>query len=242
MHTGDLPAIQSFERTRLVDEVTAHLRDLILSGTLAPGTQLLQIELSEKLGVSRTPLRESFRILERDGLVRISNGNRTVEVVSFAPETLKEMYEVREVIDGLAARLAAENGLANEQDKEVRDALRTMDDSVSPYKHDAYVTAHAVFHVAIVQGCGNKRLAAQLPMVRMTASSMRFAISETEAETRTGLLHKSSEEHSAIYEAIVKGDQRGAEKAARRHIASSRRSWLLGRAAESLSNGQTIGG
>lgn len=242
MDTGDLPAIQSFERTRLVDEVTAHLRDLILNGTLAPGTQLLQIELSEKLGVSRTPLRESFRILERDGLVRISNGNRTVEVVSFAPETLKEMYEVREVIDGLAARLAAQNGLGKDQDEEVRDALRTMDESVSPYKHDAYVTAHAEFHVAIVQGCGNNRLAAQLAMVRMTASSMRFAISEADAADRTELLRRSSEEHQAIYEAILSQDQRGAEKAARRHIASSRRSWLLERAAESLASGQTAGG
>ncbi|HJQ46503.1 MAG TPA: GntR family transcriptional regulator [Amycolatopsis sp.] len=94
-------------QTRLADEVAHVLRDLILRGELEPGSQLLQIQLSERLGVSRTPLREAFRILEPDGLLRSSNGNKTVEVVELGHEPLIETYQVREVIDGLAARLAA---------------------------------------------------------------------------------------------------------------------------------------
>src|SRR5438093_10908651 len=108
---ADLHALKPFERTRLVDEVTDRLRSLILDGTLPPGQPLLQISLSEQLGVSRTPLREALRVLENEGFVRISNGNNTLEVVELSPQEMVEMYELREVVDGLAARLAAKRGI-----------------------------------------------------------------------------------------------------------------------------------
>ena len=70
--------LRSVGRRRLVDDVISHLRQLILDQELPPGTALLQTELAEKLGVSRTPLREAFRILDREGLVKVANGNRTI--------------------------------------------------------------------------------------------------------------------------------------------------------------------
>src|SRR5579862_4729146 len=111
-----LPAqveIPAFERTRLVDDVTDRLRSMIIDGTLAPGTTLLQIDLAERLGVSRTPLREAFRILEYEGFVRIANGNKTLEVVDLSDDDIIELYQFREVIDGLAARLAAKRGISD---------------------------------------------------------------------------------------------------------------------------------
>src|SRR4051794_28938698 len=160
--------IPTFERTRLVDEVTIQLRELILNGEIPPGSQLLQLELAEKLGVSRTPLREAFRILERDGLVRISNGNRTVEVVKWTPEEIREMYEIREVVDGLAARLAARNGLSKELDRELTSLLKVMEKAVEAGREDQHLPAHVRFHAAIAESCGNSRVEALLPLVRMT--------------------------------------------------------------------------
>src|SRR6266545_3240375 len=119
--------LRSTGRTRLVDEVITHLRQLILDQELPPGTALLQTELAERLGVSRTPLREAFRILEREGLVKVANGNRTIEVARFGPVDLRELYEAREVIDGLAARLQARQGLTGGLDRELRGLLTAMD-------------------------------------------------------------------------------------------------------------------
>src|ERR1700728_4434439 len=92
---------------RMVDRITEDLRELILDNKIPPGGVLIQTEWAEKLQVSRTPLREAFRILEQDGLVQVSNGNRTIQVVRFSDGELRDLYQVREVIDGLAARLLA---------------------------------------------------------------------------------------------------------------------------------------
>src|SRR5688572_27325927 len=104
-------------QSRLVDEVATRLRQLILTHQLPPGSKLLQSDLAERFGVSRTPLREAIRLLEYDGLVKVSNGNRTVEVVTLSGDDFMQLYQVREVIDGLAARLLARRGLTPAVDK-----------------------------------------------------------------------------------------------------------------------------
>src|SRR5207302_9523151 len=113
-------------RPRLVDDVVKVLREKIIRGELPAGTQLLQIDLANQLGVSRTPLREAFRILENDGYLKTSNNNRTVEVVTFTAAEMRDMYEIREVIDGLAARLAAARGLSAGAEAEARRLLAEM--------------------------------------------------------------------------------------------------------------------
>src|SRR5262249_441304 len=108
---GSSPSIQRMHRTRLVDAVADQLREWILNGTLAPGTQLLQVELAQKFGVSRTPLREGFGVRERDGLIKMSNGNKTVEVVALTVPDILDIYELREMVDGFAAARLARAGL-----------------------------------------------------------------------------------------------------------------------------------
>jgi DNA-binding GntR family transcriptional regulator len=159
----------SFPRVRLVDEITRHLRELIVTGQIPAGTQLLQTELAEQLGVSRTPLREAFRILENDGIIRTSNGNRTAEVVTIGAEQLREMYEVREVIDGLAARLVARSGLTEEAEKELRQLLRRMNASIKPFDPAARIESHAAFHSLIAEASGNRSLQVFIPLIRVRA-------------------------------------------------------------------------
>jgi GntR family transcriptional regulator, vanillate catabolism transcriptional regulator len=230
--TAQLPVL---ERTRLVDEVTKHLRELIISGEIPPGSQLLQLELAKQLGVSRTPLREAFRILERDGLVRISNGNRTIGVVRWTSEELRDLYEVREVIDGLAARLVAQRGMSPELDAELRRRLDQMEDSLSARDHTSEVEAHVAFHALIAEHCGNSRVVGLLPLIRMTGSSLFPAVDSAFTDTEGAAdskryLQEGAEHHRAVYEAMLAGDDRRAEDLARRHIRATLRSGLIERA------------
>ena len=164
--------LRTVGRRRLVDDVISHLRQLILDQELPPGTALLQTELAERLGVSRTPLREAFRILEREGLVKVANGNRTIEVARFGAAELRELYEMREVIDGLAARLLARNGLSEDLDGELKALLAEMDVTAEPFQPSRWFSAHLGFHVRIATCCGNSQLHSMLNLIRMTTLSL----------------------------------------------------------------------
>jgi DNA-binding GntR family transcriptional regulator len=111
-----------------MDDVAERLRELILGGTLLPGQQLLQTQL----GVSRTPLREAFRLRERDGLIRTSNGNNTVEVVELTNDEIEELYDLCMVLDGLAARCVAETGMDDALSAEISTALADMAGAAVP--------------------------------------------------------------------------------------------------------------
>ncbi len=176
--------------------------------------------------MSRTPLREAIRLLEQDGLVRVSNGNRTVEVVHLDGDELRELYEIREVVDGLAARLLARRGMPAGVREQIEAHLHQMVNSVYPLRGDDFFTAHLDFHSEILLHCGNQRLQSQLHLVRMTAASLRDEfplvvregprMSAQEAETHA---RTSNQEHRAIFEAIDARDEALAERVARQHIA-----------------------
>jgi GntR family transcriptional regulator of vanillate catabolism len=221
--------LQPLERVRLVDEVTRQLRDLIISGQLPPGTPLLQTELARELGVSRTPLREAFRLLEYDGLVRISNGNRTIEVVRITADELEEMYQIREVIDGLAARLAAKNGISDEVRDTLLALLAEMEETAHSYDPGRRVDVHARFHSLIAESCGNKRLGSFLQLIRVSSAALfipyvtdpshaSLTLDDGQLLTQEVAMEGAHQQHREIFTAIVAGDAREAEAAARRHI------------------------
>lgn len=224
-------AIRPLTRSRLVDSVTEQLRDLILGNAIAPGTQLLQIDMAERLGVSRTPLREAFRILEREGLVRVSNGNNTIEVVDFTVDEIREYYELREVLDGLAARLAAKRGLPDDIAETLEEYCQTMQTwSGENFDPPHFYSAHSDFHTLIVRAAGNSQLEGMSPFFRMSthmlARRMGSADEQRHDETQS-ILAEANNDHLAIYEAIKQGDARAAEAAARRHIRKSLNSWIV---------------
>jgi GntR family transcriptional regulator, vanillate catabolism transcriptional regulator len=211
-------------RSRLADDVAQHLRELILNGDIAPGTPLLQIQLAERLGVSRTPLREAFRILERAGLVRISNGNKTVEVVALDEHRLVETYEVRCVIDGLAAKLAAVRGLTPDLDRKLSDSLKRMEHATRPALSTvAYSAAHADFHLTILDASGNSVLADFNPLVRISSHMFltRYLKQGGHPDLDTmlqRLFREANRDHHRIFEAIRKQNPGEAETVATNHI------------------------
>lgn len=215
-------------RPRLVDDVVRILREKIVSGELPAGTQLLQIDLAAQLGVSRTPLREAFRILENEGLLRTSNNNRTVEVVTITAAELREMYQIREVIDGLAVRLASQRGLAPEVEATARKLLTEMAASSKPYNPLRRIEAHAAFHTLFIEHSGNERLKGHIPLIRASSSALYLpfiddpdAVELVDAgklTTHKRLLDESQIQHAAILQLVLEGKHDKAETEARRHI------------------------
>jgi DNA-binding GntR family transcriptional regulator len=223
--TYDIGAIRQVRRVRLMDEVTHHLRDLILSGALPPGQQLLQIQLAEQLGVSRTPLREAFRVLERDGLIRTSNGNKTVEVVEMTTREMEDLYELREVLDGLAARRLARLGLADEVREELAELLTEMERASDPLDTAAYSEAHQRFHELIIHAAGNQRLTETLPVVSVTTQMLltrRIMATAPGTDPNTNPLAQQyigigNKDHRELFTALAEQRAKDAEAIARQH-------------------------
>jgi DNA-binding GntR family transcriptional regulator len=188
----------------------------------------LQLELCEQLGVSRTPLREAFRILENEGFVRVSNGNKTLEVIDLTVDDMLELYAFREVIDGLAARLAAQRGVSKAQIEELRGVLARM------REHGPEVTEraaeHATFHATLAELSGNKYVIGQIPMIRLTAQMLARrlrTLAVTVPKDSAEMLEEGEDDHMGVLRAIESGDGRQAETIARRHIRKTMRSSLL---------------
>ena len=201
-------------RVRLVDEVFQVLRERIYTGRYAPGELLPQVRIAAELSISRTPLREAFRMLEREGLVTVGT-NGTVRVVSADFRGLLDAYELREVIDGLAARLAAERGQAQAAHR-LEPLLAEQRAALDPWMPDKYTEANVCFHTAIFELADNNFVNGQLPVVRMTAQ-----VFTPKAWLSQERVYSAINEHVAIIEAITQGDGARAEILARGHIRHS---------------------
>jgi GntR family transcriptional regulator, vanillate catabolism transcriptional regulator len=200
-----LGEIAPLERTRLVDEVTHRLRNLILDGTLVPGQRLLQTSLAEELGVSRTPLREALRVLQHEGFVEFVDGNKTLAVVDFSTDDLLEIYELREVVDGLAVRLAAQRGITRATGKRLHGALADFKGAVGPRAITRRAAAHADFHATIAQASGNRHVVGQIPMIRFTAQMGTRYVQNLDEHARSqalGGIEQGEGNHLAILQAI----------------------------------------
>jgi GntR family transcriptional regulator of vanillate catabolism len=229
MDNGNAPSLLSLPpRERLADSVAAVLREQILDGEIPAGTQLLQINLSERLGVSRTPLREAFRLLEREGLVRISNGNKTVAVASLAVKDLLDTYLVREVTDGLAARLAAMRDVDEGILAEMRDVNDAMERAVGGHRvdTDAATAAHTRWHLLLLEASGNGQMEEFERLVRLSSHKLIMRqLDEDELEAfrsaMDNLARDGVADHRRILDAIVKRKPDVAEQAAIKHMARS---------------------
>ena len=206
--------VQWRSRVRLVDEVADELRERIYSGSYALGAKLRQEDLAEDLQVSRTPLREALRVLESEGLLHSEPG-RGVSVVPADVKKFLAAYQLREVIDGLAARLAA-----GSPDGPGRAALSTMIEhqrtALDPWTPPEYTRENVAFHTAIMALAANEYVAAQAPIVRMTSQVFTpVAILEAEHAAR------AVEQHCGIAAAIEEREPELAEGLARAHIRST---------------------
>jgi DNA-binding GntR family transcriptional regulator len=199
------------ERIRLVDEVAQLLRERIYSGAFPPGTKLRQEQLAEQLRVSRTPLREALRVLERDGLVHSEPG-RGVRVIEADPRALVEAYRLREAVDGMAARLAAEHA-TDETIARLHNHLAVQRLALDPWDAATYTITNVEFHTMVMQMAENRYIMAELPLVRMTSQVFTPVSLLPPERGRTAVA-----DHAEIVAAIADRDSDRAEERARHHI------------------------
>jgi DNA-binding GntR family transcriptional regulator len=209
------PVIAPLTRRRLVEEATQALRDAILSGRLSSGTRLRQTELAARLAISRTPIREALGRLQQEGLVEILPA-AGVRVAVLDLEEAAELYDVREVLDGLAARLAARRADAPAL-AQLDKLLARMTRSRERGDASQWFPAHVAFHDEIFRAAGNARLQAMSSVVRLSIRHFHPLLLRT-----ANRLEDALREHRAIFEAIAARDDVEAERRARAHIAGAK--------------------
>lgn len=198
---------------RASDRAYEALRDDIIEWRLAPGTVLAEVEQSERLGVSRTPLREALSRLTAEGLTTAAGG-RGVVVTGISLEDIGELFELRETLEGTAAALAAERGdpAAFEQlRQELAAAPELIDGSDSG--RQAYYALAARLDAAIDAAISNSYLAQAMRSLRIHLVRVR-RLAADDAERLTA----AAAEHAAIAEAIAAGNPRLAQAATTVHL------------------------
>ncbi|HZH61320.1 MAG TPA: GntR family transcriptional regulator [Metabacillus sp.] len=199
--------------TSITSQVTNAIRKAIVSGEYEPGQKLSEVNLAEYYQVSRTPVREALKQLEREGLVDIIPRVGTC-VTKPTEKELNELFKVKEVLEGLAARLVAENG--REKDIEImKESVVEMEEAIANSDNKQYVEANTRFHKAILEGAENSKLSFLLNLLLNQIPYNRYVYLTIEDPNR---LKKSLSEHKAILAAIENGDQEQAEKTMREHV------------------------
>lgn len=210
----------------------ARVRELILSGGLAPGAVLNQAALAERIGVSTTPLREALRRLAQQGFVELG-AHRDARVAPLDATEARDLVELRQHLDPLAAGLAAQRRTAADLAEMVDGLARleSLPDDPSP----AQLAGHRRFHVALYRASHNALLVETLDGLwdktdRYRRHALRAGRSDEEREQR-------AEEHRLLVEAVQDRDAATATALMRRHVETS----LAARAAGRLAAGDTVG-
>ncbi|MEZ5811029.1 MAG: GntR family transcriptional regulator [Rhizobiaceae bacterium] len=209
---NDQPKIskQSKPRTR-AEDLRNSLENMIVDGLLAPGEKLDEMEIAERFGVSRTPVREALRALSSTGLVEVK-GRRGMTVAAASISTLLEMFEMMSAMEGLCAKFAARRATP-QQKRELRELHAELISSLEENDPDAFYEINARFHNLIYDASHTEFLAEQTRAVRRRVAPYRRHVT-----FQPGQMQDTIGEHEAILRAIEDADPAAAQGAASKHI------------------------
>lgn len=195
----------------LRDVVFNTLRQAILRGELQPGERLLEIHLANKLGVSRTPIREAMRKLELEGLVLMIPRKGAV-VAEITEKSLRDVLEVRKALEELAVRLACEK-IQDEEIEELKAAAKEFENALKSGDVTVFAEADVKFHDIIYRTTDNQRLIQLLYNLR--EQMYRYRVEYLKRKDSHEVLLA---EHQRIIETIEKRDEKSAVEAVCTHI------------------------
>lgn len=162
-----------FKPTVLVEKLSETLTEAIVEGVFKGGDKLIEADLQAQFGISRSPIRETFRVLEKKGLVEIIPRRGTF-VKSISKRDIEEHFPVRSVLEGLAAKEAFDRISAREIE-EMSSCLNKMKKAVTKNEALDYFKAHFRFHEIFIQASGNQLLIDMLQNLRMHMLWYRFS-------------------------------------------------------------------
>lgn len=195
------------------------LREAIINGTLRPGERLMEIQLAEELGVSRTPVREAIRKLELEGFV-VMVPRKGAFVAGISLKDIADVFEVRAALEALAAGLAAER-ITDEELEELERILVKKAEIIEKSDVTRFVESDTQFHEVLYRSSRNQRLIQFLSnlqdeILRFRSVSLAFP----------GRLRHALEEHRKIVEAVADRDVHRAQALAQEHIEKAENSLL----------------
>lgn len=182
------------------------VREAISSGEFSPGEKLSTRKTAEQLGVSQMPVREAFQRLVAEGALTKS-GNRSISISEMSPEQFEELTEIRLILEGLAARKAAENA-SQSQKKTLAKLVQQLDQAFSNDDNAAHLSLNRKFHFLIYQASGSRELSELIENLWLRVGPLlRSNTQQLDSVIRAGHWHK----HAST--AIASGDGAAAEHA-----------------------------
>jgi phosphonate utilization transcriptional regulator len=210
-----LPTIALLRANSLATAAQQEIERMILAGEIQPGAKLTEAWLSERLGVSRGPIREAFRMLEEAGLVR-QEKNRGVFVRDIPHDEAAEIYDLRAAMDELVGRRLAVS-ITPVQMKTLRALVERMEQAVKADDRDQYHLLNLQFHDRLVEFAGNRKMAALYgKLVKELALFRRRNLAEA------NVLPHSAAEHRAILKSIASGNAELAGRTMFEHVMESK--------------------
>lgn len=209
-------AIEVLREHSLATLAQQELERRIISGEIAAGAKLNEVEMATALGISRGPVREAFSALAQAGLVRVEK-NRGVFVRQVSIEEANEFYEVRAALEGLIGKLAARR-IAIDEIEQLRGVVRRMHQTQKGRRVEEYFALNVEFHDLLARAARNNALLAHY----------RSIVNQLDLYRRATISHGvdniplSTSEHEAIVEAVAARDEHRAESLMTEHVLVSR--------------------
>lgn len=200
-------------------KVFIQIQNDILNGRYQPGESLIETKLSEEIGVSRTPIREAFRQLELEGLVQ-SIPNKGVIVKGISKQDIEDIYTIRMMIEGLAARWATEK-ITPPELAEMKEAIELEEFYTMRGDIDHLLQSDTRFHDIIY------RASKSAPLIHTLSTFHHYVQRARNFSLSTpGRAQKVLDEHKAILQAIIDNDADKAEKLTTEHVGNASRNLL----------------
>jgi GntR family transcriptional regulator of vanillate catabolism len=202
--------------------VALRLREMILRGDLAPGERLAEVALAERLGVSRTPIRQALPALAREGLLSAA-GRRGYVVRSFSPQDVVDAIETRGLLEGLAARRVAERGASSELLEKLKACLAEGDSILGKRRFESadeqrYGEMNGRFHTLIVEGAASRIVADSLAHNdHVPFASARAVAFSRDPAVLLPVLNYAHRQHHAIVQALENREADRVEALMREH-------------------------
>jgi len=195
----------------LRNKVFKYIKSQIISGAYGPGETLLESKLADELGVSRTPIREAIRLLEMEGLVETTT-KKGASVLGISQQDVEDIYAIRQLVEGLAARWAAER-LSAADLKELQKTYELMEFYAQKHEVEEIAELDNKFHQMIYEAGGSKILYLTLRNLHQYVQIARL-----KSLSMQNRLPLTLSEHRAILEAFEAKDADAAEKAMTEHV------------------------
>lgn len=211
--------VEPIRLNSLASEVFDRVVEAITSGEFEPGEKLSESNLARELGISRGPIREALQRLEGKLVQRVPRVG--VRVIEFGADELRQLFYLREAMEGMAARLAAEN-VSDDWLAEVEGMLGRHGQSIRDSHAYRQKSTDEDFHFAIARASG----CANIERLLLSEVYYQLRIHRLKSSTRPGRAEEALAEHRAIFDRLRARDPDGAEAAMRAHIRSARESTL----------------